>query len=400
MAIYGIAIAFIVITVLVQRKVPLGLSLMTGAAIVGLTSGEGPLTLLRVAFEALVEPTAVDLMLTLALLSVLGYIMQERGLLARMVELLQVVMRSTKLTIMLVPSIIGTLLVTGGAIMSAPTVRQLGEELELPPERMSAINLLFRHGWYFVYPLMPAFVLVTSITGVKLSTLLLAQLPLCIATLVAGYFSYLHGVKDKGRDKPKPSAKDILELVKCTTPIWLSLLLTVAFGLAFPLALVAGLATALIIAKVPLNEAPRLLLRGVSIPIVLSGAGIMIFKAVTGRVEALPILIDQLLQTGLPVRSLFIILPFFAGMVSASNTSALGLTLPLLLPTMHSTDLVLFGTVAAYTASFVGYYVSPLHLCQVLTLEHFKCNIMPLYRQYLWPMAAISVTLVALGFVL
>ena len=118
MAIYGIAIAFIVITVLVQRKVPLGLSLMTGAAIVGLTSGEGPLTLLRVAFEALVEPTAVDLMLTLALLSVLGYIMQERGLLARMVELLQVVMRSTKLTIMLVPSIIGTLLVTGGAIMS------------------------------------------------------------------------------------------------------------------------------------------------------------------------------------------------------------------------------------------------------------------------------------------
>lgn len=400
MAIYGIAIAFIVITVLVQRKFPLGLALMTGAAIVGLTSGEGPLTLLRVAFEALLDPVALNLMLTLALLSLLGYIMQERGLLARMVELLQVVMRSTKLTIMLVPSIIGTLIVTGGAIMSAPTVGQLGQELELPPERLSAINLLFRHGWYFIYPLMPAFILVTTITGVKLSTLLLAQLPLCIATLTAGYFSYLHGVKDKGQDKPKASGKDILELIKCTAPIWLSLLLTVGLGMPFPLALLAGLATALIIAGVTLSEIPSLVKRGVSIPIVLSGAGIMIFKAVTGRVEALPILIDQLLQAGLPVRLLFVLLPFLAGLVSASNNSALGLTLPLLLPTMQSTNLVLFGTVAAYTASFVGYYISPLHLCQVLTLGHFECKILPLYRQYLWPMVAISVTLVALGFVL
>lgn len=284
--------------------------------------------------------------------------------------------------------------------MSAPTVGQLGEELELSPERKSAINLLFRHGWYFVYPLMPAFVLVTSITGVKLSHLLLAQLPLCAATIASGYFTYLHGVKDKGQDKPKPTPEDVWQLIKCTSPIWLSLVLTVAVGLPFTVALLVGIALALILSRAPIASIPLLIYKGISVPIVLSGAGIMIFKGVTGRVEALPIVIDQLILSGLPVRALFIILPFLAGMVAASNTSALGLTLPLLLPAMHSSDLLLFGTVAAYTSSFVGYYVSPLHLCQVLTLEHFECKIIPLYRQYLWPMAAITLTLIALGFII
>lgn len=400
MAIAGIALAFITIIMLVQRKVILGVALLVGAVIVGLSSGQGPVTLMRVAFEALVEPTAVNLILTLAMISTLGYIMQELGILTKMVDLLQAVLRSTKLTIMLVPSIIGTLLVTGGAIMSAPTVGQLGEELELPPERLSAINLLFRHGWYFVYPLMPAFVLVTSITGVSLLTLILAQLPLTAAVLITGYWVYLRKVPDKGQDKPKPTMVEIRGLVQYTSPIWASLLLTVALGLPFPVALIAGLALALFLGKATLLRVPSLLWQGISIPIVLSGAGIMVFKAVTERVDALPLLIEQLLQTGLPVRALFVLLPFLAGLVSASNTSALGLTLPLLLPTMQNNDLVLFGTVAAYTSSFIGYYASPLHLCQVVTLEHFNCKIVPLYKQYMWPIMALIVTLVGLGFVL
>jgi len=173
MAIAGLALSFVVIIFLVQRKMHLYLALLIGALLVGLTTGQAPLALLQVSIRALLEPVAIDLMLSLALISMLGSVMQELGLLAKMVDLLQVVLQSTKLTIMFVPSIIGSLLVTGGAILSAPTVRELGAELELPPERLSAINLLFRHGWYFVYPLMPAFILITSITDVALSTLVL-----------------------------------------------------------------------------------------------------------------------------------------------------------------------------------------------------------------------------------
>ena len=400
MAIAGIAIAFIAITLLVQRKVALGPALLTGAVIVGLTSGKSPLAIIDIAYRGMLEPAAVNLVLTLGMISMLGSIMQKESLLSRMVGSLQVVLRSTKLTIMFVPSIIGTLLVTGGAIMSAPTVEELGKELGMPAERMAAVNLLFRHGWYFVYPLMPAFVLVTSITGLELNRLIVAQIPLSIAVLAAGYFTFLHGVPDKGTDKPAPSATDVGKLAVYTSPIWVSLTLTVAFGLPFPVALLVGIAVAFAVARVPFSRIPILLYTGINWTIMLSGVGIMVFKAVTSQVDALPVLINNVLAAGLPAGVLFVLLPFIAGIVSASNTSALGLSLPLLLPAMQSTDLVLFGTVAAYAASFVGYFASPLHLCQVLTLAHFRCDIMKLYREYLYPFLAIALTLLALGFVL
>jgi integral membrane protein (TIGR00529 family) len=400
MAIAGIAIAFVAITLLVQKKVALGPSLMIGALIVGLTSGQSPLQIAVISYHGLLETTSVNLITTLGMISMLGYIMQKQSLLTKMVASLQVVLRSTKLTIMLVPSIIGTLLVTGGAIMSAPTVGSLGKELELPGEKLSAINLVFRHGWYFVYPLMPAFVMVTSITGVPLNTLLLVQLPLTIAILVAGYFTYLHRIPDQGRDKPRPKPRDVMNLLAYTSPIWLSLLLTVVWRWPFPLALIVGMALALIVGRARLSEVPSLLWKGLNWTIILSGAGIMVFRAVTSKVDALPILIDNMLQAGLPARALFILLPFLAGLVSASNTSALGLTLPLLLPAMESTGLVLFGTVAAYTSSFIGYFASPLHLCQVVTLAHFECKIMELYREYRIPFLAVAGTLGLLSFLI
>jgi len=388
-ALIGLTFAFLVIIYLVQRKVHLYLALLIGAVVVGFTSGQTVSEMLVVSARSLIEPEAINLVLALSLISLLGGVMQELRLLGRMVELMQIVFRSTKLTIMLVPSIIGSLLVTGGAILSAPTVGELGVELELPRERLSAINLLFRHGWYFIYPLMPAFVLITSITGVRISTLILWQLPLAIAVLAAGYYSYLHRIPDHVPTTRSATRKDVSDLLKFTSPMWASLTLAVGFNIPLPVALVIGLCLALVIGQAPLPKLPRLLLRSLNVPIIASGASIMVFKAVTGQVTALPEIIDQLLRAGLPPQALFIVLPLLVGFFSSSNTSAIALTMPLLYPVMVSTDLVVFGTVASYSASLVGYFASPLHLCQVVTLAHFDCKIMPLYREYKWPLIAV-----------
>ncbi len=400
MAVFGIVAAFVVIVLLVQKKVEVGLSLIVGAVIVGLSSGQGVMALFGTAVLSLGTSSSVDLILTLGLISLLGSVMKEGHLLSEMVALLQITLRSTKLTIMLVPSLIGTLTVPGGAIMSAPTVERLGQELELSPARMAAINLLFRHGWYFVYPLIPGFILITSLTGLPLSHLLLWQLPLTIVSLVAGYFVYLRGIPDKTSAFPSPTLQDFLKLIQYTSPIWVSLALTVAAGLSFPVALFGGLVLALLFGKKPAKEWPQMLYRGLNMPIIAAGVGIVFFQGVIGQVEALPFLIGRLLATGLPVSVLYVVLPFCAGLVSASNASSLGLTLPLLLPAMQATDTVLLGTVVAYTSSFMGYFASPLHLCQVATTTHFKCQVLPLYREYRWPAAALVTTLIVLGTVL
>lgn len=399
-AVLGIVVAFIAIVMLVQRKVQVGLALLIGALIVGLSSGKGLGTLFSIGIESLVDPNSVQLILTLGMISLLGHVMQEGGVLAKMVALLQVTLRSTKLTIMLVPSLIGTLIVAGGAIMSAPTVEKLGGELELSRERMAAINLLFRHAWFFVYPLIPAFILITNMTGLPLSRLLAWQLPLTVTLLAAGYFTYLRGVPDRIPTSPRPTRRDFWHLLWYTSPIWISLLLTVAGGLSFPMALLVGIILALLLGEPSAKHYLGMLYRGLNASMIGAGVGIVIFQGVMSRVETLPLLINRLLETGLPVSVLYVVLPFFAGIISASNTSALGLTLPLLLPAMQATDTVLWGTVVAYTASFLGYFGSPLHLCQVATTTHFKCQVLPLYREYRWPAAAVIATLVMLGAVM
>lgn len=399
-AVLGIVAAFIAIVVLVQRKMQVGLALLIGAAIVGVSSGKGLGTLLSIALESLVHTNSVQLILTLGMISLLGHVMQEGGVLAKMVALLQVTLRSTKLTIMLVPSLIGTLIVAGGAIMSAPTVEKLGGELELPRERMAAINLLFRHAWFFVYPLIPAFILITNMTGLPLSRLLAWQLPLTVAVLAAGYFTYLRDVPDRIPASPRPTRQDFWQLLLYTSPIWVSLALTVAGGLSFPVALLVGVVTALLLGDSPALHYPSMLYRGFNVSMIGAGIGIVTFQGVISQVETLPLLINRLLETGLPVSVLYVVLPFCAGIISASNTSALGLTLPLLVPAMQATDTVLFGTVVAYTSSFLGYFGSPLHLCQVATTTHFKCQVMPLYREYRWPAVAVIATLVVLGTVM
>jgi len=396
-ALFGLVSAFIVIIYLVQRKVHLYLALLIGALVVGLTSGQSVAEIAMISAKSLIEPTAINLILALSLISLLGGVMQELRLLARMVDLMQIVFRSTKLTIMLVPSIIGSLLVTGGAILSAPTVGELGAELNLTREKRSAINLLFRHGWYFVYPLMPAFVLITSITGVRISTLILWQLPLAIAVLAAGYYSYLYRIPDHVPSTRSATRQEVYDLIKFTSPLWASLTLAVGFNMPLPLALVIGLGLALALGNAQLTETPLLLFQSLNIPIIASGASIMIFKAVTGQVAALPEIIDQLLLAGLPPQGLFIVLPLLVGFFSSSNTSAIALTMPLIYPVMVATDLVVFGTVAAYSASLVGYFASPLHLCQVVTLAHFDCKIMPLYREYKWPLIAVVVAMAGIS---
>ena len=108
----------------------------------------------------------------------------------------------------------------------------------------------------------------------------------------------------------------------------------------------------------------------------------MIFKAMVGQLTVLNDLVLSFLNTGIPLFVIFVTLPWLTGFLSASATSAIGITLPLLLPALTLSSNPLPYVMLMYSSAFMGYLVSPLHLCQVLTLEYFKVKISELYREY------------------
>ena len=392
----GVAAAFLLIIVLVTRKVALGYALLAGSFIAAISSGLSPWGFLVTSAETLVQPGTINLVSTLILISILGSWMKNLGILDHMVDALEKVLRSAKLTIMVIPSIMGTLLVTGGAIMAAPMVNSTGERINLSNARRAAINLLYRHAWYFIFPFAPAFILVKEIANIEINQLILIQLPLTIVAVISGYYAWLKDVKEDNGAAPKPTRTDYLNLLRYTSPLWSALVLGLGFGVPFQLALLVGLGLALYIGQPKLAEIPSMLIKGIQVPIVLSGVGIMIFKEVLTRGDTLGALTDGLLNLGLPLVAIVVLLPALVSFVSASSTSGIGITLPLLLPVMQQSEHFMLYIAGVYCASFLGYFFSPLHLCQVLSLEFFQVKMNDLYREYVLPVSALWLTLFAI----
>src|SRR6056297_2347086 len=304
--IVGIVIAFILIIIMVNKKISLGYALVSGSIIVGAFSGLGVIGIAESFINASINPVNIRLVAILGLISILGYLMQEFGILRRVVDSLNSLLKTPKLTLSVVPSIMGTLLVTGGAIMAAPLVDEIGDDLSLSKSKKAAINLVFKHGWYFIYPMMPGFILVSEIASIDKFDLISIQWPLTIVILAVGYFMWIRPSEISGElsyQNGKRSFSDLKKFVKFSSPIWVSLVIALGLegmyfaslsasfnklisDIAFPIGLIIG-----ILLTFFLNEKKDKMLNefinGINISIMFSGLGIMIFKEMVGQLSVL-----------------------------------------------------------------------------------------------------------------
>lgn len=397
----GIVIAFILIIIMINKKISLGYALVSGSLVVGIFTGLGAMGIIESFIRASVDPVTIRLVAILGLISILGYLMQEFGILRKVVDSLNSLLKSPKLTLSVVPSIMGTLLVTGGAIMAAPLVDEIGDDLNLEKTKKAAINLVFRHGWYFIYPMMPGFILVSEIAKIDKFELIAIQWPLTITILAIGYIMWIRPSKvtgDLSYQNGKRSFSDFTNFIKYSSPIWVSLIIalglegtsfsnlsasanSVMSDVAFPIGLVIGILLTFFLSKKSDNLANEFV-KGINVSIMFSGLGIMIFKEMVGQLSVLNDLVVSFLNSGVPIYILFITLPLITGLLSASTTSAIGVTLPILLPALSVSANPVPLIMLAYSSSFLGYLVSPLHLCQILTLEYFKVRVSDLYKEY------------------
>lgn len=409
--IIGIVLAFTVILVLVNKKVSLGYALIIGSLLVAPFSGLTIGAVIRTFGVSIIDPLTIRLVAVLGLIGVMGNVMQRMGVLAKLVQALNKVLRNPKLTIAAIPSIMGTLLVTGGAIMSAPLVDEIGTDLNLSKNHKAAINLIFRHAWYFIFPFMPAFILLAETANINKFEIISLQWPLALVMIVTAYLTLIHPAKpsDHVAKPPKPHAADIKALVTFSAPLWVSIALAYVIErwaapgfinqASFPLALCVGIGLATILGDKSEISARKAIIQGIKPTIIMSGVGIMIFKGMVGQLTVIGEMVESMMGAGVPLAVLFVTLPWLAGFLSANNTSAIGITLPILMPALALVANPIALLMLLYASSFIGYLVSPLHLCQVLTVEYFSVKIHSLYRRYLIPMPATLVTGIILYYI-
>jgi hypothetical protein len=153
MSYLGLIVGTILIIAAVRYRVNVGVAAAVAGLIVAATSGGG-LAVLGSSFrEAVVEPAGLTLLVSIAFITMIGHIMKTSGALDELTRGIGRVIRDARVVAFMLPSLVGLLSVPGSSVFSAPLVDSVGRSLGMTREQRVTTNVMFRHGWYYIYPI-------------------------------------------------------------------------------------------------------------------------------------------------------------------------------------------------------------------------------------------------------
>ena len=402
-AILRIALAFILILVAIRKKVGLGNALTAGALALGLSFGLGPLQILKSALLSVTQPQTLALAVIVMLILVFSHSMEVAGQMNRLLDNFRGLVRRPSLNLIVFPALIGLLPMPGGAIFSAPMVKNLGHRHLLKGDQLSYVNYWFRHIWEYWWPLYPGVLLTTTIAGLNLWSFVLALFPLTLVALMAGYRPLRAALGESRSSAAEANRADLRPFLVELSPVLVVIFVGLGLGVllsaltgtgSFAIAKETGLIVALILAISGVwynNRFTAARLRTVILNPKLLGmfymvTSILIFKGILEDSRAIEAVSRELIRWHVPLVPITMLLPFLVGGVAGITIAFVGTTFPILISliqTMGHGHLLLPYMMLALVSGFVGVLLSPLHLCLLLSNAYFKTTLAPVYR-LLW----------------
>lgn len=398
MEIAALIISIAIIIILSGRGYPLYYGMFLSSIIIVLSSRIETEDLFSVLFGVLLSPSGINVIFTVFFISFLTKLMEENQILERLVESLTHMIKNPRITLMIVPFLVGSLPVAGGAIISAPLVDNIGKNLQLSNEHKCAINLFFRHGGNFILPYRASFILVTSLGFVKVLDLIKLQLPLNIIMIIAGYYFLIKNNvpkdnKEMSFNRPGALGKFLFYSLPIMTPLFL----IIVFNCSTALSMFVGMVLTGVFAAYKGTLSIPALLKKANHTLVVTMASILIFGSLISNLGSLNHLVQTIFTWGLPINVMVFIIPSFFGFVSGNIASSIAISLPLLMGFIGGEDHRLYVMVI-YSTSVLFYLISPLHPCQALTLDYFNVSLFDIYKEYLPAVMVLLFSLVLLFF--
>ncbi|MGC9468445.1 MAG: DUF401 family protein, partial [Anaerolineae bacterium] len=180
---------------LLARKWDLGLVLFLDTAVVALLFAYPALSLAASILRALVAADTLSLAGAVCLVLVLAELMRRTRASDDMVASLQVLVPDTRLTLAVMPLMIGMLPMLGGAMFSAPMVNEVGTSLEVSAERKTFINYWFRHALEYVFPLYSSLLMIAALLEISVYEFIRVSWPLTFVSLASGVLWGLVGIE-------------------------------------------------------------------------------------------------------------------------------------------------------------------------------------------------------------
>ncbi|MGI6574914.1 MAG: DUF401 family protein [bacterium] len=403
----GLIFSFAVILQLTAKRVNLALTLLLGSLIIAITSGMGAWKIIEVAYTSALDPSTLTLTFSVVGLQLLGYLMKKSGLLEKMVNDLTHLITDPRALSAVLPMVLGMLVVPGGAIMSAPMVEQAGKKAGLSRLNMAAVNLAFRHLWYFIYPLFPLFIMARDLSGLQYGDLIkYLALPTLVSIIICSWVCF-SGSQKSTHVQEKISWSLLGKIAVDMSPIFTIIFAHFILGLNYVIAISVGLIMAgyFLYQQGEHNSIQQLIRETISHLDWKLGCvvlAVMMLKGYVVESGTINMIVNNMIDAGLPLLFLTFFIPFTVGMLTASHYTGVGIGFAVFAPIIDTLDLRVAYYAFIFITAVTGYFMSPIHLCYILTKEYFSVDMKDLLLKKMAPpvfaMIAVSMlTIVILG---
>ena len=399
-AIFRMIIIFFLVLICIRKKLSLGNAFVLGTLFLSLLFGMQPRATLQSMLASVTDPKTLSIAVIVSLILVLSRSMERAGQMQRMLKNFQGLISSQRLNLIIFPALIGLLPMPGGAVFSAPMVKELGIGSKLSEAQLSFINYWFRHIWEYWWPLYPGILLTTVITQINLLTLMVIMCPFTAIALWLGYCAVkgpdsFNQAKAHNPHVPLwPFIKELLPILVVIFPgLGIGILLSKRFSgflISKEIGLILALCAAIAWVWYQNRSSKKQIISTLTHPqlfrMIYMIAGILIFKGILTDSHAAAAISQELMQMHIPLALIAVTLPLLVGMSSGIVIAFLGGTLPILVPLIQSMGEAQFLPAYAMlivASGFAGVMLSPLHLCFLLSNEYFAVSIGSVYR-YLW----------------
>lgn len=399
-ALIRMTLVFILVLVLIRKNLSLGNAFMLGSLCLGLLFAMPPGQLAMAFLHSAIDPKTLALATVVTLILVLSQSMDQAGQLQRLLAHFRGLLSTPRLNLVLFPALIGLLPMPGGAVFSAPMVKELGAESGLNDAKLSFVNYWFRHIWEYWWPLYPGVLIATLMADINLPLFVAASCPLTIVAMLLGSYP-IRNLQSEPLDVVRSRKNDALKFLTELVPIVLVIVPGLGLGVLFSkygvmpaIAKEAGLILSLCLSigwlwhrnRFSRQQIASILNDRQLIKMIYMIMAILVFKGVLNESRAVSQISGELVRARAPLFVIVAMLPFLVGLFTGITVAFVGSTFPILISLIHSlgqSQFILPYMVMALTVGFAGVLLSPLHLCLLLSNEYFETPAASVYK-FLW----------------
>jgi len=377
-----LTVSLAIILILFKCKLNLTLTMIVAAFFLGIAYRFSLTEILKTFYAACLSRGTLEIAATLFLVIIFNLSMSAAYTFKKIINNMKNILLDIRWVIAVIPAVIGFLPMFGGALVSAPVVKEITQEMGISNERKTFLNFWFRHIWEYTLPLYPGIILAAGILGVPVYRIIASNSILTASAIIIGI------IWGTGRLKWRPEhsgealsgkGRAILNFLFNLSPIILVMVLVLVFRLRVLYALFVAIVFTIISNQISIRTVLRSLAKG-KYGMILMVFGIMIFKAMlgtTGMIERLPLFFNTV---GIPRYLVISFLPFIVGFLTGMTMAAVGITFPVILPLFDGKlSLMTFS----FMCGFAGVLLTPVHFCLSLTREYFQADWLKLYRKEL-----------------